>query len=103
MTGDLPIPADVSPDLNPALTDAEVIAFVQRYADENALVSEPITPATRLEDAGLDSLSTAELLLSARAELVAAGRLDPDSSLVSMPILTTVADLGGLIRTLGTG
>jgi acyl carrier protein len=82
--------------------DAEVVAFVEQYLAERGLVSDPITSQTSLDDAGLDSLATAELLLSARSRLVMAGRLDPEATLLDLPILTTVSDLGTVLRSLGS-
>lgn len=87
------------------ITDTDIAGFITRYLQDNGLAGAgdrvDVGPETELVALGLDSLSTAELLLSARAQLVEQGRLDPDVTLLELPLLTTVADLGGLLRTLG--
>jgi acyl carrier protein len=82
------------------ISDDELIAFVEQYLDDQGLPAGDVTTRSELAVIGLDSISTAELLLSARAELVEAGRLAPDATLLELPPVTTVGDLADLMRTL---
>ncbi|MFI7587620.1 hypothetical protein ACIB24_11150 [Spongisporangium articulatum] len=90
--------------MSATVTDDELIGFVRGYVRDNGLVDEAevdaITVTTTLDSLGLDSIGTAEMLLGARAELVAAGRISPDATLLDLPVVTTVGDLGGLLRAL---
>jgi acyl carrier protein len=87
-----------------SVTDEDVIGYVSRYLDSVGLGGAEITVDSELVDLGLDSISTVELLLSARDELVAEGRLPEDVSLKGLPKLEKVSDLGALFRSLaGTG
>lgn len=88
----------------PAITDAEVIGYVYRYLDGRDLTGlddgEVIEADTVLASLGLDSISLVELLLSAREEFAAGGRLPASVALTSMPSLERVADLTALFREL---
>jgi acyl carrier protein len=84
----------------PSVTDEEVIGYVSRYLDGVGLGGSEITMSSQLIDLGLDSISTVELLLSARDELVEAGRLPEDVSLKGLPKLESVEDLAVLFRSL---
>ncbi len=87
---------------NVLVTDEELRGYVREYLDSQGMDTGEVevTDDTELSELGLDSISIAELLLSARAELVESGRISPEATLLELPPVTTVADLGGLIRTL---
>jgi hypothetical protein len=84
------------------VSDEELLGYVREYLDSQGM--DPgeveVRDDTELSELGLDSISIAELLLSARAGLVETGRISPDATLLELPPVQTVGDLGGLIRTL---
>jgi acyl carrier protein len=89
--------ADESP-----VTDDDVVAFVVLYAERIGLGKvEGVSLDTRLEELGLDSITTVGLLVEARDELTAAGRLPASATLRELPPLERVADLAALLRSLG--
>jgi hypothetical protein len=83
------------------VTSAEVIGYLQRYVSEQGLGTPAIAPDTELAALGLDSIHLAELLLSARADLAAAGRIPVDATLSTLPRFVTVTDLVDVVRNLG--
>jgi aryl carrier-like protein len=85
------------------VSDEEVVGYVVRYLEENGYPSDNVTPASRLADLGLDSISMVELLLAARTDLTNAGRLPKGVSLSNLPTIVTVSDLGDLFRSLADG
>jgi hypothetical protein len=83
------------------VTTAEIIGYLQRYVEDQGLGTPAIAPETELADLGLDSIHLAELLLSARADLAAAGRIPVDATLTTLPRFVTVTDLADVVRNLG--
>ena len=83
------------------VTSAEVIGYLQRYVEDQGFGTPPVSPETELADLGLDSIHLAELLLTARADLAAAGRIPVDATLTTLPRFVTVADLVDAVRSLG--
>jgi acyl carrier protein len=80
------------------ITADEVVAFVSRYLESNGLSDAEVTVDSDLAELGLDSITTVGMLISARDELVAAGRLDPSVKLPGMAPVFTVGDLVTLFR-----
>jgi hypothetical protein len=83
------------------VTHEEVLAYLRDYVADQGLGSPAIGPDTDLAALGLDSIHLAELLLVARADLAAAGRIPDDAALSSLPRLETVDDLVDVVRGLG--
>jgi acyl carrier protein len=83
------------------VTSAEVIGYLQRYVEDQGFGTPAISPETELADLGLDSIHLAELLLTARADLAAAGRIPVDATLTTLPRFVTVTDLVDVVRNLG--
>lgn len=82
------------------ITDEEVVGFVTRHLDRHGLASGGITTHSELIALGLDSITTVSLLISARDELVATGRLDASKKIRGLPPISTVGDLATLMRDL---
>jgi hypothetical protein len=83
------------------VTPAEVIGYLQRYVEDQGFGTPAVSPDTELATLGLDSIHLAELLLTARADLAAAGRIPVDATLTTLPRFVTVADLVDVVRNLG--
>jgi len=83
------------------VTAAEVNGYLQRYVEDQGFGTPAISPDTELADLGLDSIHLAELLLTARANLAASGRIPVDATLTTLPRFVTVTDLVDVVRNLG--
>jgi hypothetical protein len=83
------------------VTAEEVVGYLRRYVAEQRLGTPPIGPGTEPAALGLDSIHLAELLLVARSDLAASGRIPVDATLSTLPRFVTVTDLVDVVRTLG--
>jgi hypothetical protein len=83
------------------VSEAEVVAYLRRYVEDQGFGTPAIRPDTELADLGLDSIHLAELLLVARADFAAAGRIPVDATLSTLPRFVTVTDLVDVVRNLG--
>jgi acyl carrier protein len=83
------------------LSDDEVVAFVAGYCERIGFGSVADADLdTRLTELGLDSIAIVVMLVEARDELVATGRLSERATLRDIPQLARVADVAALLRSL---
>ena len=88
-------------DADCPLSDDDVVAFVAGYSERSGFSS--VSGArldTQLTELGLDSIAIVVMLVEARDELVAAGRLPECATLRDIPQLARIADVAGLLRSL---
>jgi hypothetical protein len=80
-------------------TDDDVVTFVAGYAERSGFGSVAhVDLDTQLTDLGLDSIASVVMLVEAREELVAAGRVPECATLRDIPPLVRVADVAELLR-----
>ncbi len=83
------------------LSDDDVVAFVAGYTERSGFGSvSDVGPDTPLTDLGLDSIAIVVMLVEAREELVATGRLPECAALRDIPPLARIADVAALLRSL---
>jgi acyl carrier protein len=82
------------------ITADQVVDFVARYLASNGYGEADVTTDSDLAELGLDSISTVGMLIAARDELVASGRLDPAVKLPGMAPVVTVGDLVTLFQSM---
>lgn len=83
------------------ITDEEVVRLVTHFLDRHGLSHEEIGLDTELWELGLDSITTVGLLISARDDLVATGRLRGSATLQGAAPVQRIGDLVSVLRELG--
>jgi hypothetical protein len=85
------------------LSDDDVVAFVAGYSERSGFGSVADAGLdTQLAELGLDSIAIVVMLVEARDELVATGRLPECATLREIPPLARIADVAALLRSLCT-
>jgi acyl carrier protein len=83
------------------LSDDDVVAFVAEYSERGGFgCAADVGLDTRLTELGLDSIAIIVMVVEARDELVATGRLPETATLRDIPQLGRIADVAALLRSL---
>lgn len=91
------------PEADCPLSDDDVVAFVAEYSERSGFGSvADVGLDTRLTELGLDSIAIIVMVVEAREELVATGRLPESATLGDIPQLGRIADVAALLRSLCT-
>jgi acyl carrier protein len=85
------------------LSDDDVVALVAEYSERSGFGNvADVGLDTRLAELGLDSIAIIVMVVEAREELVATGRLPESATLSDIPQLGRIADVAALLRSLCT-
>jgi acyl carrier protein len=85
------------------LRDDDVVAFVAEYSERSGFGSvADVGLDTQLTELGLDSIAIIVMVVEARDELVATGRLPESATVRDIPQLARISDVAALLRSLCT-
>jgi acyl carrier protein len=88
---------------NCPLRDDDVVAFVAEYSERSGFGSvADVGLDTQLTELGLDSIAIIVMVVEARDELVATGRLPETATVRDIPQIARIADVAALLRSLCT-